>query len=182
MYTLCLYHGEDEWDGPRSLQDMMKFEGEDDVFRKWFNDYPMRLYCLDEAGDFSLYRTEVGTLFRALRYRKDRPGLRKLLESDPNYRHLDKDTLEAMAILLKIPKLWEKRDKFMSKNEGREEYDMCQAIREWAEEERRIGLEEGRVTIIKNLIRRGDTDEEIMQVVECSREYLVGIRETACIL
>ena len=73
----------------------MKLAGEDDVFRKWFNDYPMRLYCLDE------------------------------------------DTLEAMSILLKIPKVWEKREKFMSKNEDREEYDMCQVIREWAEEERR---------------------------------------------
>ena len=28
VYTLCLYHGEESWDGPRSLKDMMDF-GED---------------------------------------------------------------------------------------------------------------------------------------------------------
>lgn len=77
----------------------------------------------------------------------------------------------------------------MKKNEGREEYDMCQAVREWAEEERRIGKNEGRkqgrkegreesrAAIVRNLIRRGDTDESIMQVAECSKEYLAGIRK-----
>lgn len=32
VYTLCLYHGEDPWDGPRTLKDMMDF-GEKDTCR-----------------------------------------------------------------------------------------------------------------------------------------------------
>ena len=62
---------------------------------------------------------------------------------------------------------------------------MCQAVREWAEEERQIGRKEGRkegweesrAAIVRNLILRGDTDEAIMQVVECSREYVAAIRK-----
>lgn len=69
----------------------------------------------------------------------------------------------------------------MKKNEDREEYDMCQAVREWAEEERQIGKKEGReesrAAIVRNLIRRGDTDESIMQVAECSKEYLADMRK-----
>ena len=48
--TLCLYHGEEKWDGPRSLKDMMDF-GADGKRQKWedyFADYPMRIVCADE--------------------------------------------------------------------------------------------------------------------------------------
>lgn len=143
VYTLCLYHGEEKWDGPRSLGDMMNFAGIEDKFRELFNDYPLRLYCLNEAEDLELFHTEVAQLFRALQYRSDRAGLRRLLESDPGYCHLDRDTLEAMAVLLKLPSVWEKRKNIMHTNQEREEFDMCQAVREWAEEERKIGREEG---------------------------------------
>lgn len=119
-------------------------------------------------------------MFRALQYRNDRAGLRRLLESDPEYRHLDRDTLEAMAVLLKLPSVWEMRKNIMHKNQGREEFDMCQAVREWAEEERRIGraegLEEGRIAIVRNFIRQGATDEDIMQIVECDGEYVAKVR------
>ena len=181
---MCLYHGEEKWDGPRSLKDMVSFQGEADIFRKLFNDYPLRLYCVNEAENLEMFHTEVKQLFQALQYRKDRAGLHRLLESDQAYRHLDRDTLEAMTVLLKMPAVWGKKEKFMKKNEDREEYDMCQAVREWAEEERQIGRKEGRkegreesrAAIVRNLILRGDTDESIMQVVECSREYVATIR------
>ena len=131
-----------------------------------------------------MFHTEVAQLFRALQYRNDRAGLRRLLESDSGYRHLDRDTLEAIAVLLKLPSVWEKRKNIMHKNQEREEFDMCQAVREWAEEERKIGREEGlekgreesRVTIVRNLIRRGATDEDIAQIVECDRGYVERVR------
>lgn len=168
--------GEEKWDGPRSLGDMMNFAGIEDKFRELFNDYPLRLYCLNEAENLELFHTEVAQLFRALQYRSDRAGLRRLLESDPGYHHLDRDTLEAMAVLLKLPSVWEKRKNIMHKNQEREEFDMCQAVREWAEEERKIGREEGLVTIVRNLIRRGVTDEDIVQIVECDGEYVAKVR------
>lgn len=158
----------------------------EDKLQVLFNDYPLRLYCLNEAENLELFHTEVGQLFRALQYRNDRAGLRRLLESDPEYRHLDRDTLEAMAVFLKLPSVWEKRKSIMHKNQEREEFDMCQAVREWAEEERKIGREEGlekgreesRIAIVRNLIRRGATDEDIVQIVECDGEYVAKVRAT----
>lgn len=77
----------------------------------------------------------------------------------------------------------------MGKNEeDEEEYDMCQAIREWAEEERSIGrqeghrtgleegLQEGRRAIIRNMLLRGMSDEDIMAIVECDWEFIDGVR------
>ena len=76
----------------------------------------------------------------------------------------------------------------MGKNEEREEYDMCQAIREWAEEERSIGRAEGRKegqqagadektrTIVRNMLLRGMTDADIMAIAECDQEFIDKVR------
>ena len=72
----------------------------------------------------------------------------------------------------------------MGKNEEEEEYDMCQAIREWAEEERSIGRKEGQQagadekarTIVKNMLMRGMPDADIMAIAECDREFIDTVR------
>lgn len=79
--------------------------------------YPLRLYCLNEAEDIERFHTEVSQLFRALKYRGDHTGLRKLLEENSEYQHLDRDTLEAMSFMLNLPTVWEKREIIMSREE-----------------------------------------------------------------
>ena len=43
VYTICLYSGEEPWDGPRKLSDMMEFDPEESV-RSLFKDYPLTLF------------------------------------------------------------------------------------------------------------------------------------------
>lgn len=81
----------------------------------------------------------------------------------------------------------------MGKNEeDKEEYDMCQAIREWAEEERSIGRAEGQqagfvkgkqtgadektCTIVRNMLARGMSDADIMAIAECDQDFIDKIR------
>ena len=155
VYTLCLYHGEEKWDGPRSLADMVEFAEGEDCFQELFNDYPLRLYCVNEAKDLDLFHTEVAQLFRALQYRGDRVGLKRLLENNREYQHLDRDTLEAVSVLLKLPAVWKKRNRFMSVNGKKEEFDMCLAVREWEAEAKRIGREEGGLSMLFQLVKEG---------------------------
>lgn len=159
----------------------------------------MQLYCLNEAHDLKLFHTEVGMLFEALQYRKDRTGLKKLMEQDERYKSIDVDTLEMMSVMLELPSIWKNRKKYMEKDEeDKEEYDMCQAIREWAEEERSIGRKEGRAeghqtgfvkgqqtgadektrTIVRNMLLRGMADTDIMAIAECNQEFIDGVRVT----
>lgn len=157
VYTLCLYHGEDKWDGPRSLREMMDFGEDKEEMNALFADYPLRLYCVGEEKDFSLFNTELRTVFRTLKYRKDKRELKKLVEAEPEFRQLDRDTVEVMATLLKVPKIWEERGKYMNGNE--EEYDMCQALQEMLMDERiegkKAGIEEGIKEGIKAFIESG---------------------------
>ena len=187
VYTLCLYHGVEKWDGPRSLRDMMKFESGDD-FQELFGDYPFRLYCLNEIIDLDVFQTEVRSLFRALQFREDHVGLRQLLRENKEYQQLDADTLEAMAVVLDLPELWENRERYL--RDEKEEYDMCKAVREWSAEERRIGRKEGReegrrqgkeaslFIVVKNMLARGMAETDIMAIAECDREFVARVRES----
>ena len=60
---------------------------------------------------------------------------------------------------------------------------MCQAIREWAEEERSIGRMEGSeektYTIVRNMLMRDMSDADIMAIAECDQEYIDKVR-AAC--
>ncbi len=143
VYTLCLYHGEEPWDGPRTLKDMMNFGEKDAAMEELFADYPLHIYCINEETDFSVFRTELRELFMALANRRDKNNLRKILSEDVNYRHLHADTVEALSVLLNAPKIWEERNRYMQGEREEEEYDMCQALREWIEEEREEEREEG---------------------------------------
>ena len=156
-----------------------------------FKDYPMQLYCLNEEKDLGVFHTEVGLLFQALQYRKDRTGLGNLMEQDGRYRNLDIETMETMSVMLNLPSIWKNREKYMGKNEeDKEEYDMCQAIREWAEEERSIGRAEGRKEghragmdektriIVKNMLTRDMSDVDIMVIAECNQEFIDKVRLT----
>lgn len=144
VYTLCLYTGSEEWDGPRTLRDMMDFgtESGDEETRKWqpwFANYPMRLVCTNEPVDGSAFRTALGTVFALLPLRKDKAGLRRLLEKEPAYRKMDEETARTVSLLMGVKVFMEKKEKY---KEG-EGYNMCLAIREMMEDSRMEGWEEG---------------------------------------
>ena len=139
VYTLCLYHGADIWDGPRCLKDMVDFGTEKAEWEPCFADYPMNLICANEPVDCSGFKTSLGTLFALLPYRKDKSRLKKLIDDDPVYQRLDEDTANTASILMGIKIFMEHKEKY--KNE--EGYNMCQAIREMIEDSRTEGEKAG---------------------------------------
>ena len=175
VYTLCIYHGEEPWDGPRCLKDMMEFGNDSTGMSNFFSDYPLRLYCLNEEEDFSIFHTEVRLLFKAMRYRKDKKNLRQLIENDPEYRSMDADTLEVISVMLNAPKLWENREKFMHMEDDKEEYDMCQAMREWVEEERNEGMKKG----IEKGIEKGIKTGTLLTLISLVNQGLLQLQDAA---
>ncbi|HBA47271.1 MAG TPA: hypothetical protein DCZ91_05635 [Lachnospiraceae bacterium] len=154
VYTLCLYHGVEEWDGPRCLKDMIDFgmtdPGEErHEWEKWFADYPMRLVCANEPTDGAGFQTSLGILFALLPLRKNKAALRSLLEKNPVYRQMDEETAGTVGILMGVKGFMENRKKY---KEG-EGYNMCQAIREMMEDSRVEGEKTGREEEQKEGIR-----------------------------
>lgn len=84
------------------------------------------------------------------------------------------------AVMLDLPEIWENRERYL--RDEKEDYDMCKAVREWSAEERRIGREEGReeglFTVVKNMLFRGMSEEDIIAIAECDHEFVVRVRES----
>ena len=57
---------------------------------------------------------------------------------------------------------------------------MCSALRELfadeLEEARNEGIEENQIMIVRNMLNRGMSDEDIMAIAECNIEFIEKIR------
>lgn len=156
VYTLCLYHGEEPWNGPHTLRDMMNFGNDCDNLSHFFADYPMRLFCINEYSDFSCFHTELRELFTALAYRKNKNQLYVSMTGNAAFRKLNSETVRVMSILLNAPVLWKERERYMNINqEEEEEYNMCQALQELFEDAKNAGFGQGIIEGISQGISQG---------------------------
>ena len=175
VYTLCLYHGEEAWDGPRSLKDMMDFgdeepeEGDRQTWEECFADYPLRLVSACEPMDCSGFRTSLRDLFEILPYRRDKERLKELLERNPVYRRMDEETARTIGVLMGIKNFGENEERFKTE----EGYDMCQAIREMMEDSRQEGETLGEI--------KGSASQ-IIEIIDNIRKELHCSLEKACIV
>lgn len=149
VYTVCLYHGADPWDGPRSLKEMMQFGNDPEAtfWKNQFMDYGMRLICVNELEDTSAFTTELKELFTIMAYRKGKQEMRKFLETHKEYQHLDEETARVIGTVMGVHTFMNNQDKY--EKEG--EYNMCQAIKEMWEEGNQQGIECTTFQAIRNL-------------------------------
>ena len=162
VYTVCLYHGADPWDGPLCLSDMMQFEKED-AFRSLFCDYPMILIRADEPMDYGAFRTSLRELLAVLPFRKDRKEMRKFIREQEAYRKLDRDTLEEIAVMTDNRKLLEKAENY--RNE-KGEYNMHEEMGSFFMDGVEEGREEGIRAIILDNMENGSSREQIQKKLE----------------
>ena len=130
--TLVLYWG-DEWDGFRTLREMMNIDGLPETLSSYVNDYPIHLVNVKEFQDTSVFKTDLKLVFDFMKYTKDRNGMRTLLLENDEYRTVSRDAYEVMRVHTNLQEL----DKLIEENikEDEEVVNMCQAIREIIEEE-----------------------------------------------
>lgn len=201
VYTLCLYHGEDTWDGPLCLADMMNLEEETVRTRLPFADYPMKLYCINEEDDFDRFCTVCGGISGTC-LPWDRQRLEQLYLQILHTADCLQDNAAVMAVLMGFWELTENMEYYVTIEEsGEERYDMCKALMDLRAEERSIGQEIGQeigeqigqhigqqigeqigatgktVQIVRNMIARGYKNEDICAIAECGEELVQEIRE-----
>ena len=147
VYSMCLYHGTDEWNGPESLKDMMDFEDAPQGWKELFHDYGMTLFCANRIEDFSVFKTELRQLLEVIPCRKSKRKLVELFNRE-EYRHLDRDTAETIAFFTDNSKMLE----MLEDHETEGEYDMCQALEELVADGEAKGEAKGRtVTLLSDI-------------------------------
>ena len=118
---------------------------------------------------------------------ENRDKMKRLMTEEASYAHLSGETAELLSVMLNMQRLWEDRERYMKKQGEKEEYDMCRAMREWMEEERNEGIQQGKAEgirekqeiIIRNMLARGFSDEDICALAECDLKTVEEIREKA---
>ena len=138
-----------------------------------------------------MFHTSLRQIFAALPHRKNKKKLREVMERDPAYRQLDGETYRVLAVLL-----GEKGLAAQSEKEERKEWDMCKALEDIRQEGfeegmergiehgiergiergRELGVDQGKLIVVRNMLRRGMKPEDIMALAECSRELVESVQ------
>ena len=178
VYTICLYSGEEPWDGPRKLSDMMAFDPQNKNLQSLFEEYHLHLFCINEQHIFDAFHSDLKPLFQAMNCRNNKKKMIELMK-DETYSHLNEDTWDAIAVMTDNAAMLQKKDLYKAENQ-KEEFNMCQALQELMQDERNEGRIEGRnegkiedqKIVIRNMINRGYKTEDICAIAECSPAFV----------
>lgn len=148
----------------------------------------MVTFVLFTGEEWDVFQTDIKQVFDFIKNANDKERLRELVQKDSNFSHLSEDTYDVIQKYGKVTGL--NKEKYRNE-EG--EINMCKAMDDWAKEEREIGLKEGlregyesglqegrlqeRRLFIVRMLEKNKSDEEIIEITDCTREQLEEIKE-----
>ena len=148
VHTIGLYCGEDTYDGPQGLMDMLDTKEVDEDLCKLLQDYRVSIFSLRDLEEEN-YETSLREIIAIFKRSKDREAMKKYyLEHKERFRQLDEISIDTMGVLIGKRSL-----KLFSQEEGG--LDMCKAFEDEREEGERIGLEKGAFVMLCNLVKKG---------------------------
>ena len=134
VITLVIYFGPDKWDGPMSLHEMLLTT--DQQLLSHIPDYKINLITPDalEEEAFEKFHTSFREVLKFIKYSKDKEKLKSLTESDPHFRHIEKEAYHVISAMTGVE---------VNLKESEDYIDMCQAIREMCEDAKQEGFASG---------------------------------------
>ena len=168
VVTVGVYLGERPWSGFTRLSDMAGAgEIPPDIREPMLragNDFQVNLFTVHTMKTSRIFQTDLREVFGFLKLLPDKNKLKHYVEENEKFEHLREDAYDVLSLYSGNRKLEYKKESYRLK-EGNG-MSMCTAMREWAEEERREGRQEGRhagIAAVNELIRclfaEGKTEE-----------------------
>ncbi len=171
IVTIVFYNKGEEWEGARSLREMMGSE-----IKEGFNDYKLNLIEPRRLREEEIEGCESGMreILMILKYSGKKEEMIEYLQREGN-REIDEETAGVIEAVTKIP----------MRIEGKEEkINMCKAMEEYTRECKEIGRLEGKkagqqeekVKTATKMISDGFSDEMICKYVELSVHMIQELR------
>lgn len=166
VLTIVFYYGEEAWDGPGCLHDMIDFPEKLLPLKEYFPNYKLNLVS-SATVDYHNFKTGLCEVFELLSVADSKERMKEFLaQHEEHYGHLDGETCDLITKFLDIPVLEKKRSELTAEGE----VDMCTAIREMIEEGRQEGRQEGEVyssiIILRKLYQKNFQLNEIAELLE----------------
>ncbi len=177
--TFVLYYGK-EWDGSRNLHELFDFTDIPDELKQYVANYSINLINVREFENTDVFKSDLKQVFDFIKYSEDKKKLRKLIENDEAYRHMNETACEVMALYAKSNELI----KILETNKERGGVDMCKALKDWAEEEREEGRELGHTDIFKLIscmFNAGEPAEAVKRIAEDETFFKAMQKKYLCV-
>ena len=154
VITITLYLGTTQWDGPRSLAEMMPQM--DERILPFINDYRINLLNPLEITDFSKFETGLRPLFELLKNASDEEKLNDLITNDETFTRVDVETVAAINLFVGTDIKYDEKEEVVN---------MCKA---WDDHKKRgiqegiqQGMQQGRCLEVYSLVQDGILDPEV---------------------
>lgn len=139
--TFLIYSGEERWDAPERLQDMLDLDGIPEKLKHMVLDYKPYVIDVRHMPSTDGLKTDVKLVFDFIRCCDNRDKMIKLVDNNEEYQHLESDAFDVMAEYTNSEELNHIKEE--SRTEGGS-YDMCRAIKELIADGRSEGISIGR--------------------------------------
>ena len=144
VITLVLFFNPGEWDGPRSLFDMLDISNP--IFKKYAQDYKIHIISPKEIleSDLKKFSSSLREVIGCIKYSNDKNKLAAFIQDNPRMNI----EVEAARVLEVITHTHIKREEV----DDMGNVNMCKAIQEMIQD----GRDEGRVQLLVTLIQSED--------------------------
>lgn len=146
--TFVLYTGEEPWDGPLCLHDILDFSDIPEELQEMVSDYRINVIDIPRWENTDVFQTDVRFVFEFIKCAKDKKALHRLVTEHPYYQSMDEDAYE---VVTKYTNATQLVDMQKYEVEGGKK-NVCKAIQDLMDDSREEGREEGRKSGVKALI------------------------------
>ena len=142
VITLVIYFNANEWDGSRSLLDMMEIS--DPIVRRYAQDYQIHLINPNQIADEELekFQSSLREVMGCIKYSRSKEKLAAFINNNPRM-NMEAAAARVIEAINHVP---------IRIQEGDGKFNMCKAIEEMIkdgrEAGREVGRQEGRIELI----------------------------------
>lgn len=125
VITLVLYWSGGEWDGPTSIYETL--DTDDNELLRLIPNYRINLISPSSIreSDFAKFKTTLAEVLQYIKHSRNKNELDKALNENEQFRHLDRESADLLNTVTHSNLKFE---------EGKEEVDVCLAVKEMREE------------------------------------------------
>ena len=166
VITLVIYFNANEWDGPRSLLDMMEIS--DPIVRRYAQDYQIHLINPNQIADEELgkFQSSLREVMGCIKYSRSKEKLAAFINNNPRM-NMEAAAARVIEAINHVP---------IRIQEGDGKFNMCEAIEEMIKDGREAGREVGRqegqnrINQLIILLSKENRGEDIIKAAK-DREY-----------
>ena len=162
VITITLYLGTTQWDGPRSLAEMMPQM--DERILPFINDYRINLLNPLEITDFSKFETGLRPLFELLKNASDEEKLNELITKDDTFTRVDVETVAAINLFVGTDIKYDEKEEVVNMCKAWDDHKKLgiqEGMKQGIQQGMKQGMQQGRCLEVYSLVQDGILDPEV---------------------